>query len=77
MTSSPQGSLREVPLTEIIPHGSSSPLARHSSSVSSDYEHSLLASVITLPLRQRRSRSTWLIDIVTLLAIIGAGTWYW
>jgi HlyD family secretion protein len=28
-------------------------------------------------LRRRRSRFPWLIGIVTLLAIIGAGTWYW
>ncbi|MCI0426427.1 MAG: efflux RND transporter periplasmic adaptor subunit, partial [Nitrospiraceae bacterium] len=31
----------------------------------------------TLPSRQRRARFPWLIGIVTLLAIIGAGAWYW
>ena len=41
MTDNPQDPLREVPVTEIIPHGSFSAPARHSSSVLSDHEDRL------------------------------------
>jgi len=77
MTSNPQDQIREVPVTEIIPPGSSSVPARHSSSASSDYEHSLPASMPVLPSLRTRPRVPWLIGIVTLLAILGTGTWYW
>ena len=75
MTSNPQDPIREVPVTEIIPPESSSTPARHLSSPSSDHEHRLPAS---LPLSPRTGpRFSWLIGIVALLAIIGAGIWYW
>jgi HlyD family secretion protein len=77
MTGNPQDPIREVPVTEIIPPGSFSAPARHLPSPLSDHEHRLPASVITLPSRRKRSRLPWLIGIVALLAIIGAGTWYW
>ncbi len=77
MTSYPQDPVREVPVTEIIPHGSSSAPAHHSSSASSGYEHRLPASLPLPPSPRTRPRLPWLIGIVTLLAIIVAGTWYW
>ena len=77
MTGNPQDPLREVPVTEIIPHGSSSAPARHSSSASSGHEIRLPASLPVLPSPRTGPRLPWLIGIVTLLAIIGAGTWYW
>ena len=51
--------------------------ARHSSSTSSDHGHRLSASMPVLPSSRARPRLPWLIGIVTLLAIIGAGTWCW
>jgi len=77
MTNNPQDPLPEVPVTEIIPRGSSSVPARHSSSASSDHEHPLPASLPVLPSPRTGPRLPRLIGIVTLLAIIGAGTWYW
>ena len=77
MTGNPQDPLREVPVTEIIPHGSSSAPARHSSSASSDHEPWLPASMPVLPSPRTQPRLPRLIGIVTVLAIIGAGTWYW
>lgn len=77
MTSNPQDPIREAPVTEIIPHGSSSTPARHSSGASSDLEHGLPATVIPLPARRKRSRLLWLIGIAMVLAIAGGGMWYW
>ena len=77
MTDHPKDPIREVPVTEIIPHESSSAPARYSSSASSDQENRLPAPMPALPSPQRKSRSPWLIGIVTILAIIGAGAWYW
>ena len=77
MTNDPQDQIREVPVTEIIPPGSSSVPARHSLSSSSDPEHSLPAYMPALPIPRTRPRVPWLIGIATLLAILGAGTWYW
>ncbi|TKS62891.1 MAG: RND-type efflux transporter, membrane-fusion protein [Nitrospira sp.] len=77
MTSNPQDPIREVPVTEIIPPGSSSIPARHSSSASSDHEHRLPSSMPLFPPPQTGPRLPWLIGIVALLAIIGAGIWYW
>ena len=45
MTDNPQDPLREVPVTKIIPHGSSSAQARHSSIAPSDHEHRLRAHI--------------------------------
>jgi len=77
MTSNPQDPIREVPITEIIPPGSSSAPARGSSSPLSDHEHRLPASMPVVSPSQTRSRIPRLIGIVTVLAIIGAGAWYW
>ena len=77
MTNNPQDQIREVPVTEIIPPGSSSVPARHSSSSSSDPKHSLPAYMPALPIPRTRPRVPWLIGIVTLLAVIGTGSWYW
>ena len=77
MTGNPQDPLREVPATEIIPHESSSAPARHSSSTLSDHEDRLPASMPVLPSPRTGPRFSRLIGIVTVLAIIGAGTWYW
>ena len=67
MTHNPQDPTREVPVTEIIPPGASSVPARHSSN----------ASVMTLPPPQNRSRAPWIMGMVTLLAVVGIGAWYW
>ena len=77
MTSNPQDPIHEVPITEIIPPGSSSAPARGSSSPLSDHEHRLPASMPVVSPSQKRSRIPRLIGIVTVLAIIGTGTWYW
>ena len=77
MTSNPQDPIREVPITEIIPPGSASAPARGSSSPSPDHEHRLPVSIPVVSPSQTRSRLPRLIGIVTVLAIIGAGTWYW
>jgi HlyD family secretion protein len=77
MTSNPQDPTREVPVTEIIPPGSSSAPAHHSSSAPSDHGHRLPASLPVLPPSRTGPRLPWLIGIVTLLALIGAGIWYW
>jgi HlyD family secretion protein len=77
MTSNSQDPIREVPVTDIIPPGSSSVPAHRSSTALSDREHRLPASFPILPSRRAQLRLPWLIGIATLLAIIGAGTWYW
>lgn len=77
MTGNPQDPIREVPVTEIIPPGSSSGPAHLSSIVLSDHEHRLPASMPVLPSRRTQPRLPWLIATVSLLAIMGAGTWYW
>ncbi|MBU6482327.1 MAG: hypothetical protein KGS09_17520, partial [Nitrospirae bacterium] len=75
MTSNAQDPIREVPVTEIIPQGTSSVPALHSSSASSDQAHRLPAYLPVLPLPRARPRVPWLIGIVTVLAITGAGAW--
>ena len=77
MTSNHQEPIREVPITEIIPRGTAAVPARGSSSPSSDQDHRLPASMPVVPPSQTRSRLPRLIGIVTVLAIIGAGAWYW
>ncbi|RPH81566.1 MAG: efflux RND transporter periplasmic adaptor subunit, partial [Nitrospiraceae bacterium] len=77
MTDTPQDPIREVPVTGIIPPGSSSASARQSSSVSSNHEHRLPASMPVPPSPQTGPRLPWLIGIAILLAIIGGGIWYW
>jgi len=77
MTGNPQDPIREVPVTEIIPHGSSSAPARHSSTGVSGHEHGLPPSVIPLPARPRRSRVPWLIGVGAVFLLLGAATWYW
>ena len=77
MTSNPQDPTREVPVTEIIPPGSSSAPARHSSSASSNHEHRLPTPMPVFPSLRTGPRPLRLIGIVTLLAILGAGAWYW
>lgn len=77
MTNNPQEPIHEVPVTEILPPGSSSEPARQSSSVSSNYEHRLPASMPVPPSSPTGPRPPWLIGIVILLAINGGGTWYW
>ena len=77
MSNNPQDPIREVPVTEIIPQGSSSNPTRHSSRASSEHEHRLPASMPVLPSRRTGLRRPWLIGIATLLALIVAGTWYW
>ncbi|MEK6671428.1 MAG: efflux RND transporter periplasmic adaptor subunit [Nitrospirota bacterium] len=77
MTSNPQDPTREVPVTEIIPPGSSPAPARHSSSASSGQEHQLPATMPVFSSPRTGPRPPWLIGIVILLTVIGAGTWYW
>ena len=77
MTDNPQDPIREAPVTEIIPHGPSSASARQSSSVSSNHEHRLPASMPVLPSPRTGPRLPWLIGIAILLALIGGGAWYW
>jgi HlyD family secretion protein len=77
MTDHPQDPIREVPVTEIVPHGSSSTPIPHSSDISSDHKDQLPVSMPALTLPRPKSHLPRLIGIVALLAIIGAGTWYW
>ncbi|MDP1948923.1 MAG: efflux RND transporter periplasmic adaptor subunit [Nitrospirota bacterium] len=77
MTDNLQDPIREIPVTEIIPPGSSSVPAPHSSNASTDRAHGLPASLPLLPSSQTGLRRPWLIGIITLLAIIGTGAWYW
>jgi HlyD family secretion protein len=77
MTDNPKDPIREVPVTEIIPHESSSVPARSSSSAPSDQENRLAAPMPALPSSRTRSRLLRLIGIVILLALMGAGAWYW
>jgi HlyD family secretion protein len=77
MTSNPQDPTREVPVSEIIPAGPSSAPARHSSNPPSDHEHRLPAPLPTPPSPRTGPRLPWLIGIVTLVAMVGAGAWYW
>ena len=77
MSDTPQDSIREIPVTEIIPPGSSSVPAPHPSNGSSNRTHGLPASLPLRPSSRTGLRRPWLIRIVTLLALIGAGAWYW
>ena len=77
MSNNPQDPIREVPVTEIIPPGSSSDPTRHSSNESSNRTRGLPASLPLRPSSRTGLRRPWLIGIVTLLAIIGTGAWYW
>ena len=77
MTDNPQDPIREVPVTEIIPAGSSSASARHSSSISSNHEHRLPASMPVPHSPRTGPRLSWVISIAILLALIGGGSWYW
>lgn len=77
MTGNPQDPIHEVPVTEILPPGSSSATAPSSSSPSSSHAHRLPASLPLLPSRRTGRRLSWFISILTLLAIVGIGAWYW
>ena len=77
MTDNPQDPIREVPVTEIIPPGSSSIPTLHSSNASSDRAPGLPASLPLRPSSRAGLRRPWLIGTVTLVAVIGAGIWYW
>ena len=77
MTGNPQDPIHEVPVTEILPPGSSSATAPSSSSPSSSHEHRLPASLPLLSSRRTGRRLSWFISILTLLAIVGIGAWYW
>ncbi|MEY4705185.1 MAG: hypothetical protein RL042_1387 [Nitrospirota bacterium] len=68
MTTDPHEPTCHVPATEVMVRQADSP---------SEYEQNLPASVITRPLHRRRSRLPWLIGVVALLTVIGAGVWYW
>lgn len=77
MTTDPKEPTRHVPVTEVVPRQTAAPPAYHHADSPPEQEQSLPATVITLPLRQRRSRLPWLIGIVIALAIAGGGMWYW
>jgi HlyD family secretion protein len=77
MSGNPHDPIHEIPVTEIIPPGSSSIPAHHSSSDSSAHERNLPAATITLPARPKRSRLSWLIGIAMVAAAGGMGLWYW
>jgi HlyD family secretion protein len=77
MTVHPQDPIRQVSVTEVISHGSSSAPARPSSSGSPDHEHQLPASIPVIAPPRRRSPAPRLIGIMILLAVTGAGIWYW
>ena len=76
MSSNSHDPIHEIPVTEIIPQGSSSIQAHHTPSPSSAHERSLLAAMIPLPARPKRSRLPWLIGIAIVTAV-GGGMWYW
>jgi len=77
MSENPQDPIREVSVTEIIPPGSPSVPTRHPSNGPSNRAEGLPASLPLLPSSRTGLRRPWLIGIVTLLALIGTGTWYW
>lgn len=77
MTNDPQDPIRKVPVTEIIPHESSSDPAHHSLNASSSHGHRLATSIPELPSPKTRPRLSWLIGIMTLLVFIGGGIWFW
>ncbi|MCX5723134.1 MAG: efflux RND transporter periplasmic adaptor subunit [Nitrospirae bacterium] len=68
MTTDPLEPTRHVPVTEVM---------ARPAEPAPEPTHHLPAPVITIPSRQNRSRVPWLIGSLALLAIIGAGTWYW
>ena len=76
MSSNPHDPIHEIPVTEIIPPGSSSIPAHHAPSPSLAHEQSLPSAAIPLPARPRQSRLTWLIGIAIVTAV-GGGMWYW
>jgi HlyD family secretion protein len=77
MTDNLQDPIREVPVTEIISPGSSSVPSPHSSNAPTDRAHDLPAALPLRPSSRTGLHRPWLIGIVTLLAIIGIGAWYW
>jgi HlyD family secretion protein len=77
MSTNPEEPTRHVPVTEVIPSDAAGPPARRESDSSPEYMRKFPTSIIPLPARVSRSRLPWLIGIITLLAIMAAGTWYW
>ena len=77
MSGNPHNPIHEIPVTEIIPPGSSPAPVHHSSSPSLTHERNLPAATITLPAGPKRSRLPWLIGITLAAAIGGMGLWYW
>lgn len=68
MTIEPHKPTSPVPVTEVTVRHADPP---------SDQGHHLPAPLPLFPIPKPRPRLPWLIGIVTLFAIIGAGAWYW
>jgi HlyD family secretion protein len=77
MTTDPHEPTRHVPVTEVIAHPAATPRARHRSDSALEHEPTVPVPLIPLPSAGKRSRLPWLIGIITALAIVVAGTWYW
>jgi HlyD family secretion protein len=75
MTTDPQAPKPSVPVTEVLPHHTAAaPAYRQSEPLP---EQRLSTTVISLPVRSKRSRLPWLIGIVVVMAAGGGGLWYW
>lgn len=75
MSTDPDEPVREVPVTEIVPHRPASPAAHRDAAPSP--EHASPPTIIPIGPRPARSRLLWLMGGAILLLIAGWGGWHW
>ena len=73
MTSDPHEPIQHIPVSEIIP----SPAASPPSDPSRQHDRAMPVTVIPLSHTRTKSRLPWLIGSMAVIALIGAGLWYW
>lgn len=73
MTSDPHEPIQHIPVSEIIP----SPAASPPSDPSRQHDRAMPITVIPLSHPRTKSRLPWLIGSMAMIALIGAGLWYW
>ncbi len=73
MTSDPHEPIQHIPVSEIIP----SPAASPPSDPSRQHDRAMPITVIPLSRPRTKSRLPWLIGSMAVIALIGAGLWYW
>lgn len=73
MTSDPHEPIQHIPVSEIIP----SPAASPPSDPSRQHDRAMPITVIPLSHPRTKSRLPWLIGSMAVIALIGAGLWYW